>query len=866
MRHPDEIVRELKRALALVAAGRYEEALDALSRIGEGSLPGELAAQRKLALATCLWRTGRPDEALQLWGSLDAHPDPTVRAQAWLGLGNVYDDLGRMPEATRAFAALAAVAEDLHDDRLKARSLNGLGLMAFREGEYVTALDRFGQAADLARASNDFAGLGNYLGNSANCHRHLGALEAALNGYQDAYEAHTRSRHINGMAHWRAAAATVLVVQDRPDDALRAFEEAARLHGRSGDVWGLQNDCRHVVGLALARGRHDLVQTWLATLERLPSLDAESTTDRHLLAGSSHLETGQSARAISEFSLAIEAAAGRPALEALGHMNLAVALRRAGSVERAMEHYRQALVCCEAKALPPENAWRLHHNYGILLEEDVGDVDAAATQYVLASRALEATDTGGLDWEAARRWVADHADVRRRLVDLLIRAGKLVEAIRTVDAGAAVYIDRWFRAMEPPPSAGSVQRREEFRESVQRIRQLELQLKFSRSEALGVFSPRTAAQEGLWRQLREERRRTADLRAALGQPPITAPTDLDTRDTSVVPVVLHQGRATLHLLAATSAPRHRSVALSDGELWRTYDAWRTSELSGRGDRAALLTGLLGILRRQLAEPLETLLTEASAKPDSMAVLVPQGGLNGLPVHVVLSGKPQRPVAYAPSVTLYDTLRRRPPVPIRRALIVQNPTGDLSHAAAECETVARSLRGVGISCVLLPGDQASAEALREGIAGADMLHFAGHAAFDLSDPLSSALIMAGRRRLTFRDLLSGVDVRHLQLAVLSACQTAIPDVRAGAESTGLATALLASGCRTVVGSLWRVGDKVTAFLMGALYAQLVGGASIAAGLASAVETVREYDPSPLSWAPFVTLGDGMLQLEPHRGSP
>ena len=767
-----------------------------------------------------------------------------------------------MSEASRAFAALAEVAEELHDYRFKARSLNGLGIVALREGDYVTALHRFTGAADLARALNDYAALGNYLGNSANCHSHLGALEAALNGYQDAYEAHAQIGHVNGMAHWRAAAATVLVVQDRPDDALRAFGEAGQLHRQSGDVWGLQNDCRHVIGLALARGRHDLARTWMGTFEGLPALNAESTTVRHLLAGSSHLETGHSSVAISEFSRAIEAAAGQPGLQALGHMNLAVALRRAGKVEQAMEHYRRALACCDAEALSPENAWRLHNNYGILLEEDVGDVDAAAAQYALASRALEATDTGGLDWEAARSWVAGHDDVRRRLVDLFIRAGRLVEAIRTIDAGAAVYMDRWFRAMEPPPGAGSVQWREEFRRRIQRIRQLELQLKFSRSEAPRLFSTRTAEQERLWRDLREERQKTADLRAALGQPSITEATDLETHDVSVVPVVLHQGLATLHILAATSAPRHRGVALAGGELWRTYDAWRTSELSGRGDRAALLTDLLGTLRRHLAEPLEALLNESSATPGSMAVLVPQGVLNGLPVHVVLSGEGERPVAYAPSVTLYKTLRRRPPVPIRRALIVQNPTGDLDHAAAECETVEQSLRGVGVSCVLLSGDCASAEALREAIAGVDMLHFAGHAAFDLSDPLSSALITAHRRRLTFRDLLSGVDVRHLQLAVLSACQTAIPEIHAGADSTGLATALLASGCRTVVGSLWRVGDKATAFLMGELYAQLARGASIAAALASAVRTVRTHDPSPLSWAPFVTLGDGLLQLKPQ----
>src|SRR5436190_27462 len=58
--------------------------------------------------------------------------------------------------------------------------------------------------------------------------------------------------------------------------------------------------------------------------------------------------------------------------------------------------------------------------------------------------------------------------------------------------------------------------------------------------------------------------------------------------------------------------------------------------------------------------------------------------------------------------------------------------------------------------------------------------------------------------------------RLRLAVLSACQTGLPGVRAPEEVTNLPTSLVVAGAAGVVGSWWKVLDERTAMLMVAFY--------------------------------------------------
>ena len=104
-----------------------------------------------------------------------------------------------------------------------------------------------------------------------------------------------------------------------------------------------------------------------------------------------------------------------------------------------------------------------------------------------------------------------------------------------------------------------------------------------------------------------------------------------------------------------------------------------------------------------------------------------------------------------------------------------------------------------------------------------LHLACHAAFDLDEPLDSALYLSGGDRLTLRDLLDGtVDLSGQWIAVLSACQTGITEFnRVPDEVVGLPAGFLQAGVPGVVATLWPVNDLSTAVLVAEFYRSLLG---------------------------------------------
>jgi CHAT domain-containing protein len=158
---------------------------------------------------------------------------------------------------------------------------------------------------------------------------------------------------------------------------------------------------------------------------------------------------------------------------------------------------------------------------------------------------------------------------------------------------------------------------------------------------------------------------------------------------------------------------------------------------------------------------------------------------------------------------------------RRFLAVDNPSGDLDFASSEIDTIeSRFAAGSRRLC----GSQVTKAELISAARGATHLHFACHGIYQPIRPLESALLLAGRETLTVRDLLDGaLDLSASRLAVLSACETGVFDVRtAPDEVLGLPAGLLQAGVPGVVSSLWRVDDMATSLLMSRFYADYLGG--------------------------------------------
>lgn len=108
-------------------------------------------------------------------------------------------------------------------------------------------------------------------------------------------------------------------------------------------------------------------------------------------------------------------------------------------------------------------------------------------------------------------------------------------------------------------------------------------------------------------------------------------------------------------------------------------------------------------------------------------------------------------------------------------------------------------------------------------------------------------------------ISMLDLRGLDLVVLSACQTGLGDVISGEGVFGLQRGFKKAGARTILMSLQKVDDEATQLLMVEFYRNLMSGKSKHQSLKDAQKYLRQYEngkyDDPKYWAAFILL-DGL----------
>lgn len=173
-----------------------------------------------------------------------------------------------------------------------------------------------------------------------------------------------------------------------------------------------------------------------------------------------------------------------------------------------------------------------------------------------------------------------------------------------------------------------------------------------------------------------------------------------------------------------------------------------------------------------------------------------------------------------------------------ALVVADPSGNLRSARKEGDTVATALRALGPVRVLA-GSAATRGAMVEGLPGAALLHYAGHAEAEGRDGFGSALVLAGEDRLTVGDVLALPAVP--QVVVLAACRSGRDDAAGRIQSLGLAQAFVAAGAGAVIAATRPVDDACGALLTASLYEHPLTPGSAPDRLAEAQAALRTAAP-------------------------
>lgn len=208
------------------------------------------------------------------------------------------------------------------------------------------------------------------------------------------------------------------------------------------------------------------------------------------------------------------------------------------------------------------------------------------------------------------------------------------------------------------------------------------------------------------------------------------------------------------------------------------------------------------------------------------------------------------------------------------LLVVNPTGDLPGAAREGARVRDIFRSLPDARLTLIEGRAATRArlLAEFESGDyDVVHYAGHAAFEPATPRASGLVVSD-------GVIGGADLGALAqlpaLVFFNACESGrVRGARRGAPGaetartsrataltagTSVAEAWLRAGIANFIGTYWPVSDTAAETCAAKFYGALIAGKAIGAALLEARHAVRARQ-SP-DWADYLHYGDPLFELK------
>lgn len=301
----------------------------------------------------------------------------------------------------------------------------------------------------------------------------------------------------------------------------------------------------------------------------------------------------------------------------------------------------------------------------------------------------------------------------------------------------------------------------------------------------------------------------------------------------------------------------------------------------------------------------------------LLIVVPDSGLSTLPFDalVVEQGRDTTkylldvgpPIVTAPSATLlYNLATRQPHRDLSASgnqdepvvLSVGNPTYTASDAARDAVStsvprsrysgrrsdlkplpfagwesgwVAEQFNSIGLKTRTLTKAEATERAVREHLAGRQIVHLACHGLTDqthgnLFGGLALASSTTGQRDLADDGYLTLAEIYDLklqdcELAILSACETNIGPQLQGEGVFALSRGFLVAGARRVIASNWIVDDESSATLISGFCSALVKQhnahktLNYAEALQTAKRWIRKQDKwrHPYYWGAFVQVG-------------
>lgn len=183
-------------------------------------------------------------------------------------------------------------------------------------------------------------------------------------------------------------------------------------------------------------------------------------------------------------------------------------------------------------------------------------------------------------------------------------------------------------------------------------------------------------------------------------------------------------------------------------------------------------------------------------------------------------------------------------------------GNLPHNKKEVEQISTSFNGRSFV-----DNDATLQNFTANVSNHSILHLATHAVFDDKNPEYSYLAFTPNEES--EDILLVKDLYNLSLnaslVTLSACESAIGELKRGEGFLSLARGFFYSGASSISSTLWKINDNSSSALMGSFYENLADGKSKDISLQEAklsfLEKNRENGLShPYYWSGYIIQGN------------
>lgn len=794
-------------------------------------------------------------------------------------LSTVHRELGQYPTALAVLEQFLTVTQEIRDRRWEGHARTRIGATYTQLGQPAKALEAHQQGLTLAREVKDQQHEGESLLQLGGAYQALGQLEPAREFYQHALALYRTLGDRRGEAPTLIQLGAVYRALGQLDRALEPLQQALTIVRELGNRWEERNALAHLGTVYAQRGQLD------AALDAYQQalLIAQDAGDRRLegvaLAGlgAVYAQRGQHARALETYQHALPLHQATADQEGLGRSSagIARALTQLGRSADALTYYDSAIQTIESL--------RDHIRGAVLRRDFLTDKLQLYREVVTLLLTLPPEVAPPASAEKAFHY-AQHGKART-----------LLEQLAEARAGVRKGIAPRLRAQEHDLYNQLLAAHQRLREPWPVDQRTTWQKQYT--ELTRQF---TALQQQLYTE--------APLYAALHYPqPLTVDQvkDVLLRDGEVL-LEYCWGTDGLYLFVIDRTHSLRVIPLpevpNEQELTARISQWLEPfrDVDSSMDQRTREDGLQHVDWR-LAHTFYQQLVHPAVRDlpaGTTLLIIPDGVLHSLPFELLvthLSPGPggqspaaarhrdatylvsRHPIVYAPAVSVLDPellhhgQRQAPPKMLLALAPFAQPTmleklaawvgqlrqGDPLRAREGGLWLRHSGREVLAIQAMFPTDtttfffeaQATKHVLHTQAQEYRYLHLATHGVLDPKRPLASGLLFAD-------GLLQAQEIfnleLHADLVVLSACQSGLGVLQPGEGLVGLTQAFLYAGTPSVVASLWRVDDAITAQFMQNFYRHLRAGVPKAQALQQAKIAALRYHP--FYWAPFVLVGD------------